>query len=602
MGKKKALLIEQRSEAALVKGEDGKYVLEGTFTEFNKKNRNGRIYEAKEMMPHIQGLQKQIKESKLLGELDHPKNFEVSYKNASHVIESLEFDEEQGRIIGRVRLLNTSNGKEARALCDDGIPLHISSRAAGVVEGNGKVKIKKLFTYDLVADPGFASATLERVNEAYGIDPDSGINLYEVEVDENFFDDVDGVEQTVHESVNKDHITREDFNSYTELVKSSTEKAFEGVRGEINSIKEEVAKLVEAAKAKPEGDAEELTESRLEELLERISTLEKTSENLIKHNDYIVENLEKVTSYSELIAKTVNEGAGEGGDFKKLVAYAEMLAGKLDETIEYTKYVTEEVNKRFDYQTMVNEHVDALISHNDYIVETVDSVAKYGDYLKEHIEGLGTSVDQIHEGLKALNEGKAPTGPAKPVDEANSPENTGNASDDLDKAVDEALNGNAEEHVADNTKYPFYPLLSRERRAEFDSMEESDRERVVKAYESNRYFGSVDVSRIWEHATTEQPKGLNWLKDAPEKYKRIWEGLSPERRNAIKAQASVRQLATEYQIVEFWDTRELRDTVIPVTEGNQHKVTADEDDSTYRTDSAWMQSVVKGFKERFSAK
>jgi len=31
-----------------------------------------------------------------------------------------------------------------------------------------KVKIKQLFTYDLVADPGFANAELKRVNESYG--------------------------------------------------------------------------------------------------------------------------------------------------------------------------------------------------------------------------------------------------------------------------------------------------------------------------------------------------------------------------------------------------------------------------------------------------
>ena len=67
-----------------------------------------------------------------------------------------------------------------KALVDAGVPLQISSRAAGAVESNGKVKIKQLFTYDLVADPGFANAELKRVNESYGFDNESGLWIYEM--------------------------------------------------------------------------------------------------------------------------------------------------------------------------------------------------------------------------------------------------------------------------------------------------------------------------------------------------------------------------------------------------------------------------------------
>jgi hypothetical protein len=31
-------------------------------------------------------------------------------------------------------------------------------QAAGITESDGSVSLKKLFTYDIVADPGFASA------------------------------------------------------------------------------------------------------------------------------------------------------------------------------------------------------------------------------------------------------------------------------------------------------------------------------------------------------------------------------------------------------------------------------------------------------------
>ena len=136
-------------------------VLTGIFTTFNQKNRNGRIYESADFLPHIEALKESIKNHTLLGELDHPHGFEISLTNASHVIESLDYDPQRNVVVGKIRLLNTAKGKDAQALVRDGIPLHISSRAAGTVDESGHVKLQQLFTYDLVADPGFANAVCQ---------------------------------------------------------------------------------------------------------------------------------------------------------------------------------------------------------------------------------------------------------------------------------------------------------------------------------------------------------------------------------------------------------------------------------------------------------
>ena len=42
-----------------------------------------------------------------------------------------------------------------------------------------------MFTYDLVADPGFANAQLKRVNESYGFGDDDNIDIYDVSEDLN---------------------------------------------------------------------------------------------------------------------------------------------------------------------------------------------------------------------------------------------------------------------------------------------------------------------------------------------------------------------------------------------------------------------------------
>ena len=175
------LLILERSSKTLVSdSKNGVYILEGIFGEIDKKNKNNRIYSEDEYVPQIEALQEKIKSSKLLGELDHPAKFDISLKNVSHVIEDLFYDKETKQVKGKIRLLDTDAGKQAKALVDAGVPLQISSRAAGAVESNGQVKIKQLFTYDLVADPGFENAQLNRVNESYGLSNDSNISIFEI--------------------------------------------------------------------------------------------------------------------------------------------------------------------------------------------------------------------------------------------------------------------------------------------------------------------------------------------------------------------------------------------------------------------------------------
>ena len=182
MKNSKDLLIVERSSSALTvdKNENKDYVLEGIFGQIDQKNRNNRIYTEDEYVPQIEALQAKIKSSKLLGELDHPTQFDTSLKNVSHIVEELYYDKDTKEVRGKIRLLDTDAGRQAKALVDAGVPLQISSRAAGAVESNGKVKIKQLFTYDLVADPGFENAELKRVNESYGFSNDEGLYIYEM--------------------------------------------------------------------------------------------------------------------------------------------------------------------------------------------------------------------------------------------------------------------------------------------------------------------------------------------------------------------------------------------------------------------------------------
>lgn len=181
MASKKNIIIKTKSKAALNEAvqEDQstgekKYVFSGCFTQCSVPgeihiNRNERIYLEKTVLPHLGYLREKIQnEGGLLGELDHPEErMDISLKEVSHKITDLYYDDTTHRVMGKLELLNTPNGKIAQELVEAGMPIFVSSRAAGQAdEKTHEVEIYQIFTYDIVCNPGFIEARLDRVNES----------------------------------------------------------------------------------------------------------------------------------------------------------------------------------------------------------------------------------------------------------------------------------------------------------------------------------------------------------------------------------------------------------------------------------------------------
>ena len=342
----KDLLILERSSSELeFKSEGGSYVLEGVFGELDVKNRNNRIYTAKEYLPQIEALQAKIKASKLLGELDHPQNFDVSLKNVSHVIEEITYDEDAKQIKGRIRLLDTDAGRQAKALVDAGVPLQISSRAAGAVESNGQVKIKQLFTYDLVADPGFENAELKRVNESYGFSNDDSIQIFEIESGEANLLETNVIENKEETKMAESKfISVEDFNKYSQYLAE-----------EIKSLKE---------------------------TMESATQTEETNEikNVKEYMTYLAEKLDQSISYSEHVAEKTDQA----------ISYSEHVAEKVDQSISYSEHLAEGVNQIKEYTNYLAE------SYNEG-AETHENLLKYVDYLRENLQSVTEYAEYVAE-------------------------------------------------------------------------------------------------------------------------------------------------------------------------------------------------------------
>jgi len=576
MSDKNLLIIERSGSSLDTKSENGAVVLEGVFTEIGVKNKNNRIYEETEVLPHIKDLQEKVKTSKLLGELDHPKSFDISLGNVSHVIEKLEYDPTTKKVMGRIRLLNTDRGKQAKALIEDGIPLHISSRAAGNVDENGKVSIKKLFTYDLVADPGFENAELKRVNESFGFSNDSDVYIYELE--ESYETENQNNELTMENSVSV-----EDFNKYSQYLKN-----------EISSIKEAVKSSTENA-------------SKMEKLVKYAEHIAENYNKLQKYVDYLAENLDNtiteskdVKAYAEYVAENLNKSLEYSNylaeNVDKNISFSNYIAENLDKSIGYQEYLAENLDKNISYANYIAENLDKSISYQEYLAENADKLIGYTNYLKENLETVGNYSEYVAESINKLVEGASiKFGSNEEVSESKE-EVAVVESTSYKQSVEDKLNSliesaKAKKSVDESEEFHFLRFVSEGKRNEFQSLSEDKQTALVEAFKTNKYFGARDVEMIWESTFTTKPAELNYMNNMPEKYRKQWEALTESQKASISAQSNYYPLNTQYQIDNFWQTRDLRPVQMNLETINESKLAADEASVNESTNNEYLEHI-----------
>ena len=696
------LIVEMSSSALNVTTSENKdYILEGVFGQIDQKNRNNRIYTESEYVPQIEALQAKIGASKLLGELDHPAQFDISLKNVSHIIEELTYDKESKEVRGRIKLLDTDAGRQAKALVDAGVPLQISSRAAGAVESNGQVKIKQLFTYDLVADPGFENAELKRVNESYGYDNDGLLSIYEINKTNSDEENIENQNTNIEIKENKnmaEFVKSEDFNKYSEYLAN-----------EIKTLKESI-------EAK---DAEVSEDNSLE--------------NLKEHNDHIVENVNKLTNYVEYVAGKLDESiqytehVAEKAD--QGISYSESLAEKLDQGISYTEHVAEAVSKVKDFANYLAEaHNEGATSHTtlleyvEYLKENLQSVSEYAEYIAESLnetveseevevevnveaeeekeedveaadkvegeEAAEVVVEEEGEEVEETEEVEEAEDPAKEADEADETEEIENIGDnseegavaaDSDEAgkeveeiegeeveagdnseegdvegeeageeaedlesdavtsdsevedeVDAAEAGESDEEAEgedgahdpleaykseisskldalvesatrkENESPSFFRVVSSATREKYNTLNEAAKTEVRNTVSKRGFMTESEIVSLMNSAQLivesagEQPFFISAM---PAEYTEAWANLSEAKQTQIIAQSKYHTLNTEYQVANFWQTRDLRDTSVVMEKVAMVTESKEEAKSTLGYD---VSDMADAFKKRFN--
>ena len=594
-------------------------VLTGIFTTFNQKNRNGRIYESADFLPHIEALKESIKNHTLLGELDHPHGFEISLTNASHVIESLDYDPQRNVVVGKIRLLNTAKGKDAQALVRDGIPLHISSRAAGTVDESGHVKLQQLFTYDLVADPGFANAVLSRVNEGVDSNPISdesrriltemkekyeklneGLNLiqssddceiYETNTEllpepgqEGFKTDRFGAAQqnqnankratngTIDDTNNNNnmdngkYISFEDFQKYTENLSeiiADLQSAIANYKTELDSVKKE-KEGIKPTETFEDGKTDNSAISALvaDEVNAKVSEVQEKYNNLKKYTMYLAEQLDKSISHQDYIVENANDILKKQDE---IIKHNNYIVDNLNDTIGYQNYIAEMLDKSIDYSNMLAEEQNKNIAHSDYLVEKMNQMIRHQDYIAESCNNIieeGNKLNEKFEQLKSHNNYIV--------------ENMNNIVAHNDYIV-ESINSKEENALNEKNKV----VRENNKPTENQKPEQKTDENKEEKFNSKKYQSEINeklgnlISTVKTHYEETKKKEVEQIAESkkaiensnefmlvnyiPERLKEKWANLSDERKQEILAESKMLVIKDANTATYFWNTRDMRE-------------------------------------------
>lgn len=229
-------ITEAAADAGGAVGAKPIYKFEGPCAEFGVTNENYRKYSKDDYMKKVAELIPKINENDLMGELDHRDEYGVQMKTVSHLITGLRYDESSKQVMIQIELLDTDEGRKVMAIADRKIPIHISSRASGYIDDDGNVELERIYTYDIVSEPGFKNARLKRLNESLHIDS-KFVGIYE-------WKDV----KDKGNAKNEAQAQAVDVNNILNIVRKEMASGMGVIKNSITEVKKDIIKMQTSAK------------------------------------------------------------------------------------------------------------------------------------------------------------------------------------------------------------------------------------------------------------------------------------------------------------------------------------------------------------------
>ena len=388
---KKGIICEtlgSTDKLQLNESKNGEIRLSGVFGVCGVRNNNRRVYEKKNYGACVTEMQHRIVSEGVLGELEHPQSSNINLNNVSHKIESIEMNED-GTITGTILLLNTAKGRDAKAIVEGGVPLFISSRAAGSIDASGNVKLDHIQTYDLVGTPGFSQARLDLEESSVGDtvalceSVDGANNMYMIvesvvsEADDDLKID-DKKDEPKKDEPKKDEPKDDEPNSNTDILNNMND-----IKKSIDELTDKIASLESELHV-----AQESLASQADTIAAQKAEIDSLNEARVNY-DAIQSWIEE--EYSVEVAGKISEAIKEADNS---VSVAEATKSEIKEwctstlsdaiqswiTEEYSKelqnWITEEYSK--ELQNWITEEYGAEVDNkiNESVANLVESITE----------------------------------------------------------------------------------------------------------------------------------------------------------------------------------------------------------------------------------
>lgn len=590
-----------------------KYILEGVFAELDKLNRNQRIYPKQEYLKHLAYLRDDIKKGEpLLGELDHPDDrFEVKLKEASHRVIDLWYDEANNVVMGKIELLNTPNGKLAQSIVDQGIPLHISSRAAGSVNADNTVSIQQIYTYDLVCKPGFAGAVLHRVNESadtpqystdvknflqsafkmesmnvapqYGfVNEDMSVSeikasanlrneAKELQINNQIEINVEDMTKPLNENTNPDQTVGKPLDiSGNGASALGIPTALEGDdKDKDEDKKEDVSDKAPEADDKPAESSDDKKEEDKKEEGEdekcpkcgktpcecddkKEDDGKKEKESVSEDEDKDSDDKKEDDDNSDDKDSDKGEGEGEGDDKSDSGIEIIDVEAEFEGDDKKDDDMIKDVEPDFgDDEDKEDKEGDDKSSEDK---PKEDEKAEEAERTVDCDASKDKSSEKLYDDEKAKKEADELADKAK--DEIEEREDKlMKKLDDLRAAI-EKKSKSKEESKNESlimAQYPASMMMNESNFAEFVGLSESQKSKVVDYLRDNNFVDKKSINENWKNGVDYVAETPVWLKYAPENYKALYEAASETVKKSIATTASYLLFENQYDVNSFWE-------------------------------------------------
>ena len=582
-----------------------KYILEGVFAELDKLNRNQRIYPKNEYLKHLAYLRDDIKKGEpLLGELDHPDDrFEVKLKEASHRVIDLWYDEKQNVVMGKIELLNTPNGKLAQSIVDQGIPLHISSRAAGSVNADNTVSIQQIYTYDLVCKPGFAGAVLHRVNESadapkytndvrnflqssykmesmnaapqYGfVNEDMSVSeikasanlrneAKELQINNQIEINIEDMTKPLNENTNPDQTVGKPLTiSGNGASALGIPTALEGDDNKDDNKKEDVSDKAPDANDKPAESSDDKKEDGDGEKCPKCGKNpckcdDKKEDDGKKEKKSVSEEEDKDDDKDDDSEEDGEGSEGEGEDKSdsgvEIIEVEAEFEGD-DKDDDMIKDVEPDFGDDDEDEDKEGEDKEGEGDKSSEDKPKEEDKAEEAERTVDCNGSKDKSSEKLYDNEKAKKEADKLADEAK--DEIEEREDKlMKKLDDLRAAI-EKKSKSKEESKNESlimAQYPASMMMNESNFAEFVGLSESQKSKVVDYLRDNNFADKKSINENWKNGVNYVAETPVWLKYAPENYKALYEAASDTVKKSIATTASYLLFENQYDINSFWE-------------------------------------------------